>query len=230
LKVEIDGHGIENQWGFFCFPAKWMHARMKRAWASKSVYDKLHAVYHDLKLASPSSARKKRRTHELLVTETLGSQDIDFLKSGGTVLLLGLKNFSPLQPGIWLGWWGPNNQRGTAMADSPAFGSFPTEGGMPSFAIFRIIGEAALLKENWVNHVDPLMVTLSRDGYSMSVFQCRVGSGKLFASGLDLLSGKPEGSYLLDQFIKYVQSDQFQPKNLLAPNDLQATHVMRGGF
>jgi beta-galactosidase len=223
VQVKIDGHDIENQWGFFCFPAKWMHARVRRAWASKPVYDKLHAIYQNLRLAGPSLARKKRGMHELLIAENLGPQELDFLKSGGTVLLLGLGSFSPLQPGIWLGWWGPNNQRGTALADSPAFGSFPTEGGMPSFAIFRIIHDAVLLKGEWVNRVDPLMVTLSRSGYSMSVFQSRVGSGKLFASGLDLLSGKPEGAYLLDQFIRYVQSDQFQPKNQLAPNGLQTT-------
>lgn len=222
LEVKIAGHNIENQWGFFCFPAKWTHDRLRRAWASHAVYDKLHGNYHRLRLAGPSLTRRKHTTGELLITERMGPQEIDFMKSGGSVLLLGLKNFSLLQPGVWLGWWGPNNQRGTAMADSPAFGSFPTEGGLPSFAIFRIMHDAVLLKGAFVNHVDPLMVTLSRSGYSMSVFQCRVGAGKLFASGLDLLSGRPAGTYLLDQFIRYVQSDQFTPKNELAPNELQA--------
>ncbi|MCL5005097.1 MAG: hypothetical protein M1404_01075 [Acidobacteria bacterium] len=221
LHVKIDNLGIKNQWGFFCFPAKWRHARVRQAWASRPVYDKLHTIYHGLRLAGPSLARTKRGANELLITENLGPRELDILKSGGSVLLLGLQNFSPLQPGIWLGWWGPNNQRGTAMADSPAFGSFPTEGGVPSFAIFRIIHDAVPLKGDLVNHVDPLMVTLSRNGYSMSVFQCRVGSGKLFASGLDLLSGRPEGAYLLDQFIRYVQSDQFQPQNVLAPEQFQ---------
>ncbi len=228
LKVRIEGLGIDNQWEFFCFPAKWAHARMRRAWASRMVYDKLHATYHDLRLAGPRLTRK-RGAHELFVTETLGPPEIDFMKSGGTVLLLSLKDLSPLQPGIWLGWWGPNNQRGTAMANSPAFGSFPAKGGMPSFAIFRIIHDAMLLKGRLVNHVDPLMVTLSRGGYSMSVFQCRVGRGKLFASGLDLLSNEPEGAYLLDQFFKYVQSDQFNPSNAIAPNDLQALLASAGG-
>jgi hypothetical protein len=45
----------------------------------------------------------------------------------------------------------------------------------------------------------------------------------LFATGLDLSSGKPEGPYLLDQFVRYVESDRFQPRNELAPDDLQAT-------
>lgn len=228
LQVKIDGRNVENQWDFFCFPAKWKHAIVRRAWASRTVYDKLHGTYHGLRLAGAQLLHKKHTANELLITESLGSKEVDFLKSGGTVLLLGLKDFSPLQPGIWLGWWGPNNQRGTVTADSPAFGSFPTEGGMPSFAIFRIIHDAVLLKGDLINHVDPLMVTLSRKGYSMNVFQCRVGAGKLFASGLDLLSGKPEGAYLLDQFVRYVQSDQFNPRHELSPNDLQAVLASSG--
>jgi Glycosyl hydrolases family 2, sugar binding domain/Glycosyl hydrolases family 2/Glycosyl hydrolases family 2, TIM barrel domain len=222
LKVKIGGLDVENRWDFFCFPANWVHVRVKKAWASKTVYDKLHSTYRGLLPAGQSVAHKRHGAHKLLITENMGPQELAFLKSSGTVLLLSQKTFSPLQPGIWLGWWGPDDQRGTAMAPSPAFGNFPTEEGMPSFAIFRLIQDAVLLKGDWINHVDPLIVTLSRSGYSLSVFQCRVGSGRLFASGLDLLSGKPEGAYLLDQFIRYIQSDQFQPKNELDPNKLIA--------
>jgi len=70
--------------------------------------------------------------------------------------------------------------------------------------------------------VDPLMVTLSRAAYSMSVFQTRVGTGKLFATGLDLSSGRPEGPYLLDQFARYIESDRFQPPTEISLDDLQA--------
>ena len=221
LGMKIDGHDIENAWDFFCFPAKWPHANLGKSWASLTVYQALHAAYPGLRQARLDFVRRLGRTQGLLITERLDEQAFGFLKAGGKVLLLGLGDFSPLQPGVWLGWWGPNNQRGTAMAESPAFGDFPAERGMPSFAIFRILHDAVLLEGGLVNHVDPLMITLSRGGYSMSVFQTRVGAGKLFAAGLDL-SGKPEGSYLLDQFAKYVQSDRFQPQSEMAPDDLQA--------
>ena len=127
----------------------------------------------------------------------------------------------PATPGDVYGAW-MSSKGHAAMTESPAFGNFPAEGGMPSFAIFRIMHDAVLLQDRLVNHVDPLLVTLSRGGYSMSVFQARVGSGKLFATGLDLLAGKPEGAYLLDQFVRYVLSDRFEPQNELAPDDLQA--------
>ncbi len=222
LRVKIDGRDIENAWDFICFPTKWPHAKLGGWWASSAIYPMLHATYPGLRPASPHLASREGRAQGFLITERLDDQAFGFLKAGGKVLLLGLGDFSPLEPGVWPGWWGPNDQRGTAMAESPAFGDFPGEEGMPSFAIFRIFHDAVLLQGGLANHVDPLMVTLSRGGYSMSVFQARLGSGELLATGLDLLSGKPEGSYLLDQFTRYVQSDRFQPQNEIAPDDLQA--------
>jgi hypothetical protein len=222
LRVKIEGRDIENAWDFICFPAKWPHARLGSSWASPVVYQTLRATYPVLRQARPDLAHREGQTRGLLITERLDDQALGFLKAGGKVLLLGLGNFSPLEPGFWLGWWVPNDQRGTAMAESTAFGDFPTEGGMPSFAIFRIFHDAVLLQGSMLNHVDPLMVTLSRAAYSMSVFQTRVGTGKLFATGLDLSSGRPEGRYLLDQFVRYVESDRFRPQTEMAPDDLQA--------
>ena len=222
LRVKVDGRDIENAWDFICFPAKWPHARLESSWASPAVYQTLHATYPALRQAKHDLAHREGKAQGLLLTERLDDQAFRFLKGGGKVLLLGLGDFSPLEPGVWLGWWGPNDQRGTAMAESQAFGDFPAEGGMPSFAIFRILHDTVLLQGRLLNHVDPLMVTLSRGNYSMSVFQTRVGTGKLFATGLDLSSGRPEGPYLLDQFARYVESDRFQPQAEMAPDDLQA--------
>ena len=77
------------------------------------------------------------------------------------------------------------------------------------------------MKNGLENPFDPLMVTVGKDGYSLSVFQTRVGSGRLFATGLDLLSSKPEAEYLLDVFLNYVQSDQFRPEKELSVDDLR---------
>src|SRR5208282_4207925 len=123
--------------------------------------------------------------------------------------------------------------RGTALADSEAFAGFPTTGGLPNFALFGLFHEAVELDERLANHVEPLALTLgsgefvipeektppwagqvdvsaSRStNYLMNVFESRVGTGRLFACGFDLLSGKPEADYLLDAFLKYVESPHF---------------------
>lgn len=97
----------------------------------------------------------------------------------------------------------------------------PKEDGVPSFAIFNLLQDGILLQGPLINRIEPLMVTLSKFGYSVSVFEARVGSGRLFATGLNLLSGSPEGSYLLDQFVTYTRSHDFAPRKKMAISELK---------
>jgi hypothetical protein len=78
-----------------------------------------------------------------------------------------------------------------------------------------------LLQGPLINGIEPLMATLSKLGYSVSVFETRVGSGRLFATGLNLLSGSPEGSHLLDQFVAYTRSNDFAPRTSMSVSDLR---------
>jgi hypothetical protein len=222
LRAEIQELGIRNEWKFYCFPSAQSSVRLFHAWAPMPIFDRLRASYPSLRTLDKSSSANRGTPGQLLITDRLNEVTFQWLQAGGRVLLLSLTDFSPEHPGIHFGWWEPNNQRGTAVAPSKAFGDFPDEGGMPSFAIFRIFNDAVLLAGGFENHVDPLVITLGKDGYSLSVFQARVGSGRLFASGLDLLSFKPEGAYLLDEFLKYMQSDQFRPEKELSVEDLRA--------
>jgi hypothetical protein len=193
LRLEIAGQDVRNEWKFYAFPENRTKVQLGRA--------------------SPS---------EPLLTERLDAAAMKTLAGGGKVLLLSLADFTPVQPGWRLGWWQPNDQRGTAMAASEAFGEFPSEAGLPSFAWFRVFRDAAPMNDRLENHIDPLMVTIGKDGYLTSVFQARVGPGKLFATGLDLRSGNPEAGYLLDQFLKYMRSNRFEPSRSLPPESLRA--------
>jgi hypothetical protein len=60
-----------------------------------------------------------------------------------------------------------------------------------------------------------LMVGRGSAAYLLHVFQARAGRGKLLASGLKALSAEPEAVSLLDQFIRYARSPQFQPRGEL---------------
>ncbi len=221
LQTEIQDAGIRNEWKFFAFPSAWKRTKLAQAVVAQSVSGNLRASYPTLKTVAKSFVRTAN-AKQLLVTDRLDEDAFALLKEGGRVLLLSLADFCPEQPGMRLGWWTASNQRGTAIVSSEAFGDFPVEEGLPSFAIFRIFHGTALIEERLANHIDPLMLTTGVGGYSSSVFQTRVGSGRLLATGLDLLSSKPEAQYLLDQFLKYVQSSYFKPKKELALHDLQA--------
>jgi hypothetical protein len=62
------------------------------------------------------------------------------------------------------------------------------------------------------------MVGCGSTGYLLHVFQAKAGRGKLLASGLKLLGTEPEAEFLLDQFIRYARSPQFQPQGTLDLN------------
>jgi hypothetical protein len=49
-------------------------------------------------------------------------------------------------------------------------------------------------------------------GFNLYAFQARVGQGKLLATGLNLVNDNPEAAYLLDQFVRYAQSEKFAPQ------------------
>jgi hypothetical protein len=168
------------------------------------------------------------------------------LASGTRVLLLSLGGLPSEKIGSQLGWWGPvDNQRGTGLASSPAFGSFPLENGLPNLALFRLLHEAVAVEGEFGGRLEPLAVTIgsgkvlipvlkfppwagqvdvssSHDSrYLANIFQTRVGAGRLFACGFQLLGNEPEAMYLLDMILQYVQSSQFEPRKSMPLSVLQ---------
>lgn len=242
LRVRIENHDVKNEWKFYCFPNRWARAKLRTAFAIDRAYHQLREDYPGLKLVTADFVNRHHHQNEILITERLDENAFRLLESGGRVLLLSLADFSPEKVGARLGWWSPtSNQRGTALADSGAFGGFPGEGGMTSPALFCLFREAVELDEKLANRVEALALTLgsgkyvisalktppwsgqvdvsaSRESnYLMNVFQTRVGTGRLLASGFNVLSGKPEANYLLDAYLKYVGSPGFEPKRQFRP-------------
>lgn len=219
LRAQIEDTEVANEWKFYSFPERSQPKELTNTSASKFVFDAISGAYAGLKLAPDRVGR------DLLITEKLDESAFQTLSSGGSVLLVSLADFSPVQSGVRLGWWSPSDQRGTALATSAAFSGFPAPGGFLSLGLFRTFRDAAPLNGKLENHVDPLMITIGKNSYLTSVFQANVGSGKLFATGLYVLSEKPEARYLLDRFIEYVQSSQFEPRRALALDDLRTVRA-----
>src|SRR5439155_4188370 len=111
----------------------------------------------------------------LITTDAAAASDA--LSRGAKVLYLGLDGFHPIQPGVQLGWWSMNNQRGVAIASHPAFGDFPYENHL-SPVMFHLVKNAAPAG-GALAHVEPLMVGRGNAGYLLYVFQARVGEGRL---------------------------------------------------
>jgi hypothetical protein len=93
------------------------------------------------------------------------------------------------------------------------------------------VAKSALMWQDGLRNVEPLMVGSGGGGttyqdlacppnYFIYGFQARVGSGKLLLSGFSLMADRPESIYLLDEFIRYVQSDVFTPQGTFDPADI----------
>jgi beta-galactosidase len=209
LIAELPGRDIRNSWDLWIFPRRTASADAgKGMGASPRLYPLLKERYSGLAaLRTPAD-----KECDLWLTERFDTNAVAALRQGKNVLLLQLPGVAP---GVQLGWWAIGKQAGTAIARHPAFGDFPHEGFLDEL-LFRLSGRTVGMVENQsLRQVEPLMVTRGSAGYLLDVFEAGAGAGKLLASGLNLFSEYPEAAYLLDQFIRYARSPEFQPRGKL---------------
>ncbi len=212
LTVEISGTDIKNSWPVWIFPQP--KPKLKKGITiTDSLYDKLSDIYYPVKSSD-------NKTGGVLVTDDVVVA-VENLKENRNVLLLARNFIDLIDASASMSWWGKNNQTGTAVAEHPAFGDFP-HGGYLSPAMYRLTKRSMPLTEGY-RPVDKLMVGSGRmvgsgPGYHMYAFETKVGSSNLFVTTLDLLSGLPEANYLLDCFINYAASEDFNPKGSVELN------------
>jgi hypothetical protein len=127
------------------------------------------------------------------------------------------------KPNISLGWWSMGEQVGTAFAQHPSLGDFPHAGYLSPLA-FRILKTGQKLPSlAGLRPDDMLIVGEGLDGYFLYAGQARIKQGRvLMTFGLDLVSGWPEGTCMLDGLIRYAQSDAFNPQGEIAPFAISA--------
>ena len=230
LKVRLTRGKVNNSWDLWIFPP-WQPRSLNQVAATAGVYDLLAKRYKDVQ---PFQGRADEA--KLIIAEHFLEPDVlDALENGAAVIALQLPGIDPIAPGHRLGWWGTSDQTGTVVADHAAFGQFPHEGWMQQ-VFWRLIGNAEKLEAGHrFKSVEPLMLGIGRSqfiwgnvdnarllpGFNLSVFQARVGQGRLLCSGLKLQNDNPEAVYLLDQFIKYGLSEEFAPNVTFELGDLK---------
>jgi len=208
LVAELEGTSIKNSWDVWLFPRIQARAGAGKGLAAP---EKISAALSGRYPGIARSGTPDATDADVVLASNLDGAAVNALEQGKRVLLLKLVGQNP---GVGLGWWGTGPQTGTAVARHPAFGDFPHDGYLNEL-FFRLISHAVPLGDGGYEHVEPLMVGRGNLGYLLHVFEAKAGRGKLFASGLNLLSGTPEADYLLDQFIQYVRSDRFDPAGTL---------------
>jgi hypothetical protein len=205
LEVWLDSTHVTNQWDFWLFPKRTV-PRVEGIAVSRALHEKLAPLYSGLVPAGEPEAKSA----DLLISY-LGSPDVEpALASGKRVLLV---NRTTGSPNVSLGWWSMGQQVGTAFARHPALGEFPHEGYLSPLA-FRILKTGQRLPAFGGLHPDEMFIVgEGLDSYFLYAGEGRAGQGRaLVTFGLDLLSGHPEGTCLLDGLIRYARSAEFDPK------------------
>lgn len=186
--------GVANSWDFWVFPV-----RARRNAGSLAVAPDLADAFGKLYegfavLGTPAADRAKA------VVARGGSREAKEAEAKGRATVI--VGNPPRAPNVSLGWWWMGSQVGTAILDDPAFGQLPHEGVL-SPLLFRVVGEGAPLGKVKDSVGEPLMI--AEGGTDCFVYLARrkkAGAGTVLESfGLDLLSGTPEGTAILDGMI-----------------------------
>jgi len=195
---------VENSWDIWLFPRP-AKTSGKGLAASERIHETLARRYPGIaRVGTPEAAKA-----EVVILDRMDRPFFDALGKGKSVVMVGLRG---PRPGLNQEW--PNaRQKGTAVADHPAFGDFPHQGYL-NYLFFRLVKNTVKCREKAYRGTEKLMVNRGKwpQGYLAHVFQAKAGKGKLLASGLNLLNDNIEAAYLLDQFIRYARSDRFRPK------------------
>jgi len=214
LTATIEGTEVYNSWKVWLFPRIQVDRNLvKGLGASSTIHETLAKRYPGMANLDNSTSN----TSEVILTDKLNRLALESLADGKTVVLLKL---SGPAPGVGLGWWGQGPQTGTAIADHAAFGDFPHDGYL-NHLFFRLINKTVRCNDKDFKDVEKIMVGHGSSGYLAHVFQAKASNGRLFASGLNLLSENPESVYLLHQFIQYVRSPYFDPQGHLPTTQLE---------
>ena len=107
------------------------------------------------------------------------------------------------KPNVSLGWWSMGNQVGTALAKGhPALAGLPHEGALTPL-LFRVVKEGAhAMSRKDLAVASPVIVGEGKKECFLYLGEVKVDQGRHMASfGLDILSGTPEGTSILDGVI-----------------------------
>jgi beta-galactosidase len=195
-----------NSWEFWVFPKRTVRDGRGIA-VEKSLMPALSKLYSGLTGDAEGAA---------LIIAPYGSMMAEnALEEGKRVITIFGANG---KPNVSLGWWAMGRQVGTAFAKgNPALGALPHEGYL-SPLMFRLVKDTGLkLPLAGLDKSDMVVVGEGGDACYLYLGAANILKGKaLMAFGLDVLSGTPEGTAVLDGMIDAARREDFAPKGTVS--------------
>lgn len=204
LALELHGAGllVKNDWDFWVFPDRNTHQiNAEVDDASRRLLEPCYAI-------DPG---------ELRVVQELGEDTLEFLKRGGSVVLLGAKPF-PVHSG-WTSFRPGTGARdrhnvGTVIAEHLVFKYLPHEG-WGDWQFYPAIEKAApVLFDDLDTAFEPILEVISTAEVVRKqalIFEQRVGAGRLLVSNCTFNPDSPACVALMDGILEYAAGPGFDP-------------------
>lgn len=204
---------VSNQWDYWVFPRVTLSCTEIEV--EPSLKEKYGAVFEGIQTIEASTK----------VLSALTAQDIDFIEKSGKVLLLGCDPFSTLPTSFQPSVSGRTQGNvATVIEDHPLMNRFPHDGFCDWQFHGMLEGGNTVLFNDLGMAFDPIVEIVS--SYKLirrqaSLFELRLGQGKLLVCTLNINQEDPAAVYLLNTMMNYVNSDMFQPRNVVEPRLLK---------
>ncbi len=167
---------------------------------------------------------EKTIDENIRVISALGEEEIKFIASGGSAVLLGGKPFPVIPTSFQLAVTGRvQGNLATVIEDHPLMKNFPHEG-FCDWQFYSMVdeGEAAVFGETDIPF-KPIIEVVSSFKLirkQASLFEMRIGEGKLLVCTLNISEGDPAAMYLLGEMTAYAKSEDFNPEVEVKPSDI----------
>jgi len=212
LYVTLDGERVfaENEWELYVFPEM------------DNVADEPDHVEED----TTDNTEAK-----LIISRGMAIGELEaLLNSGKDVLLLGTEPFVSLPTSYRIALAGrTSGNLATVIVDHPLLNELPHEGFCGWQFSELLEGGRAICFESDQVPFEPIIEVVSTHKYVIrqaSLFEFRVGNGRLVVCSLNLKETDPAARWLVKQLVSYMQNEVFRPKHVL---DREQLHALANG-
>ncbi|GGD56233.1 sugar-binding domain-containing protein [Paenibacillus nasutitermitis] len=233
-----------NEWSFWVFPRVFPQEHKGQVLTNiDNVRTFLQDAVYSQQIGIHWLSYRVEAGTKLIIADRMSKELLQFMHDGGSVWLMPAKD--ALQDSIsihhlpifWNYLWFPN-QRGTTMGlilnEHPALGRFPHEG-QTDWHLYGMTEHSVAVSLDAMPSVEPIVEVIdhfARMKRLASVFECRVGAGKLFVSTLRLtdedVCKKPETLFLFHEIFTYLMSEKFSPAARISAAELLAQFPIAG--
>jgi beta-galactosidase len=216
VQLEGDEYALANHWEFWVFPTSRPGAGIA---ADEAIRARLGPHYAGLRPIAMGERKGLR------LVSNLDPDTMDSLAGGGDALLLGSGPFPTLPTSFQMSQTGRvRGNLATIIADHPLMRRFPHDSYCDWQFYSMLEGASAVNFNELAVPFDPILEVASSFKLifkQASLFEWRVGRGRLLVWTLNFDPSDAAAGYLLDSIVQYMQGAEFAPRTAVTPAQIE---------